>query len=59
VGRLSDCAATLPAVTTARGRSRRAAATAVALLVVGLLVALAVGSAIGISAEPVDGMDAV
>ena len=59
MGRLSDCAATLPAVTTARGRSRRAAATAVALLVVGLLVALAVGSALGISAEPVDGMDAV
>ena len=33
--------------------------TAVALLVVGLLVALGVGSALGISAEPVEGMDAV
>jgi len=46
-------------VTTARGRGWRAAATAVALLVVGLLVALGVGSALGISAQRVDGMDAV
>ena len=46
-------------MTTARGRGRRAAATAVALLVVGLLVALGVGSALGISTEPVEGMDAV
>ncbi len=46
-------------MTTARGRGWRAAATAVALLVVGLLVALGVGSALGISAEPVEGMDAV
>ncbi len=46
-------------MTTAGGRRWRAAATAVALLVVGLLVALGVGSALGISAEPVEGMDAV
>ncbi|MFL6177242.1 MAG: hypothetical protein ACJ715_11375 [Ornithinibacter sp.] len=46
-------------MTTARGRGWRAVATAVALLVVGLLVALGIGSALGISAEPVQGMDAV
>ena len=46
-------------MTTARRPAWRAVVTAVVLLAIGLVVALGVGSALGISAEPVEGMDAV
>ncbi len=46
-------------MTTARRPAWRAVAAVVALLTVGLAVALGLGSALGISAEPVNGMAAV
>ncbi|HET6968459.1 MAG TPA: hypothetical protein VFI44_09290 [Ornithinibacter sp.] len=46
-------------MTTARGPARRAVVTAVVLLAIGLGVSLGIGSALGISAEPADGMAAV